>query len=445
MKRLCTFQTCQCLLVCILSITGMTSVIGSTLPEERKQAIDRFVGQFVAFAMFDGTILIDIAGETVYEQSFGHAQVEQGVRHNANTRFRLASVSKAITDAALARMMNDGVFTMDTPISRYLPDFPSAGDITIRHLIEHTSGIPHTNALPWGDGTVSLSIDEIVSRLSQLPLDFTPGEDARYSNGGYAVAARILELAGNGTYSEVMRATVFEPLGMSNTDHITDARTPIPNMATGYEPGLLPGERRHPRYYAFESRPGGGSLYSTAGDMLRFVRAVFRDDFIPEKFRREVMGENDKGYRTQGRAPGFVAKIQYDSLQDMIVISLGNSYSVPTGWTEAIATLATGSSDDVTWPDLQAAKPTVGHEDPRIGRYLSASGTPTIITRVSGGVLMIEGSNGARNAAIPLIDGSFLQPLYFQRCQQNPENRIIICKMLSGDERFTNTLEPAEH
>ena len=262
-------------------IAGVHAAAAKTLPESRKQAIDAFVGQFVDFAMFDGTILVDIAGQTVYEQSFGFAQVEQNVRHDANTRFRLASVSKTLTDAAIAKMIENGVFALDTPIARFLPDFPSADIITIAHLIEHTSGIPHTNTLPWGDGTLSLTIDEIVDRLAKLPLTFEPGTDARYSNGGFTVLAKILEIAGNGTLSEVMRATVFEPLGMHDTDHITDARTPIPNMATGYEPGLFPGQRRHTRFYAVEIRPGGGSFYSTKGDMLRFAQGVFRDDFVP--------------------------------------------------------------------------------------------------------------------------------------------------------------------
>lgn len=429
----------------VVTSTSAIAATDSRLPEPRKQAIDKFVGQFVDFAMFDGTVLVDIAGAIVYEQSFGHAQVEQGIRHTADTRFRLASVSKTLTDAAIAKMIEHGVFSLDTPIARYLPDFPSADIITIGHLINHTAGIPHTNNQPWGDGTISLSIDEIVDRLALLPLAFEPGADTQYSNGGYAVAAKILELAGDGTFSEVMRTTVFEPLGMNDTDHITDARTPVAHMATGYEPGLFPGERRHTRYYAFESRPGGGSFYSTTGDMLRFVRGVFRDNFVPEQLRRDVMGEDDNTFVSQGRAPGFVAKFLYEAKRDIIVISLSNSYAVPSDWAVAISDLATGTANELAWPALRSASPTVDAEDPRIGRYQSSySRSETTISRVSTGALMIEGSNAARNAAVPLADGSFLQPMYFQLCRQNADTSVIVCKILSGNERYTSTYTPIE-
>jgi CubicO group peptidase (beta-lactamase class C family) len=427
-------------------ITGMHSAVAATLPESRKQAIDGFVSQFVDFAMFDGTILIDIAGQTVYEQSFGFAQVEQNVRHDANTRFRLASVSKTLTDAAIAKMIENGVFALDTPIARFLPEFPSADIITIAHLIEHTSGIPHTNTLPWGDGTLSLTIDEIVDRLANLPLTFEPGTDARYSNGGFTVLAKILEIAGNGTFSEVMRATVFEPLGMHDTDHITDSRTPIPNMATGYEPGLFPGQRRHTRFYAVEIRPGGGSFYSTKGDMLRFVQGVFRDDFVPADLRHTILGQEDEVFVAQGRSPGFVAKLLYDPKQDMIVVSLSNSYAVPSDWVIAIADLATGKVEKNPWPELVAAAPKVEIDDIRIGRYQSSfTQTETRLERDSSGTLMIVGSNSAQNAAIPLDDGAFLQPLYFQRCEQDADTRVVVCKMLSGEERYTSTYTPIEN
>jgi CubicO group peptidase (beta-lactamase class C family) len=430
-------------LITILLVAVVSTATAGQLQDSRKRAIDDFVGQFVEFAMFDGTILVDIAGQTVYERSFGYAQVEQKIRHTADTRFRLASVSKVLTDAAIAKMIENGVFALDTPIGRYLPDFPSADIITIEHLIQHTSGIPHTNRQPWGDGTLSLTIDEIVSRLGELPLEFEPGTDSSYSNGGYAVAARILELAGRGTFSEVMRTTVFEPLGMHDTDHITDARTPIANMATGYEPGLFPGQRRHTRYYAVESRPGGGSFYSTTGDMLSFIQAVFRDDFVPANLRRDVMGEEVGAFISQGRSPGFVTKFLYDAEQDLIVISLGNSYAVPSDWAVAIADLVSGKVERNPWPELQVAPPTVDADDIRIGRYQSSyTQTETIIERDVSGALMITGSSTARNAAIPLADGSFLQPLYFQRCTRDGETGVVVCKMLSGEERYTGTFTP---
>lgn len=413
------------------------------LPESRTQAIDEFVGQFVDFAMFDGSVLVDIGGDTVYDRSFGFAHAEFRVQHNDDTRFHLASVSKALTDAAVAKMIAGGIFTMETPLAEYLPDFPFADVITIGHLVSHTSGVPHTNRQPWGDGSLSLAIGDIVERLSELPLDYEPGSGEAYSNGGYAVLARILEIAGNGTFSEVMHATVLDPLGMTDTDHVTDIRTLIPNKATGYEPGLHPGERRHARFYAIESKPGGGSMYSTKGDMLKFMRGIFRNDFVSADLRRSVMGVEDDGYLAQGRSPGFVAKVLYQRQGDVIVISLSNSYAVPSDWALAIANLATGKVSGNPWPELIPATEPVAADDPRIGRFQSSySDEPTLVSLSRSGSLMIGDANSAQNALIPLAGGNFLQPLYFQMCVQDNETRVFICTMLSGEEAYTSTHTP---
>lgn len=435
------------MLALVLGGAAHADAAGST-PEhwaERSAAVETFVEQFVAFAMFDGTILIDIGGEVVFEQSFGYAHSEHAVRHDVRTRFRIASVSKALTDAAVARLIDGGVFGRTTPISRFLPDFPSAERITIGHLLDHSSGVPHTNDQPWGDGSVSLSIDEIVLRLAELPLDFEPGSDRAYSNGGYAVLAKVLMVAGGGSYAEVMRRIVFEPLGMHDTDHIADARKPIVRMATGYEPGARIGERRHARDYAVETRPGGGSLYSTARDLLRFARATFRDDFIPPEQRRDVLGADDVAFLSQGRSPGFVAKLYYEAERDIIVISLSNNYAVPAGWAARLADLATGAGAVESWPRLEAVGPIpVAADDPRLGRYrLSRGGAEVALVRGPAGDLTMTGIGDERaTAMIPLAGGGFLQPQYFQRCEQESVTRVITCRVLSGDERYTTRLTP---
>lgn len=418
-------------------------VLATELPEERQTAIDEFIGQFVDFAMFDGNVIVDIRGEVAYERSFGLAQVEQQVPNGPDTRFHLASVSKVITDVAVARMIEDGTFALDTPIGEFLPAYPRGDDITIEQLVKHSSGIPHTNRQSWGDGTQSMTINEIVERLAELPLDFEPGADAAYSNGGYAVLANILEIAGEGTFSEILHATVFDPLGMHDTDHVTDVRTPVPHKATGYEPGLAPGQRRHTRYYAIESRPGGGSLYSTTGDMLKFMRAVFRQNFVNAKLRRIVLGADEQGYLSQGRSPGFIAKALYDTEDDTIVISLSNSYAVPSDWTAAIAGLATGRIKGNPWPELVADDAPIAADDPRLGTYTpSYSDLPVTVSRDVSGNLLLTGTDGEQNALIPLKGGDFLQPLYFQLCKQQADTREFTCKMLSGDTRFTSTHTP---
>lgn len=413
------------------------------LPEQA-QAIDRFISQFTDLAMFDGVVLVDIGGTVVYRQSFGYANYELGVPHTPQHRFRIASVSKAVTDTAIARLVEAGTLQLDTPIAEYLPDFPSAGEITVRHLLDHTSGIAHTNQLPWGDGSVSLGTAEIVERLAHLPLDFPPGRQTRYSNGGYAVAARILELIGRGPLTDVLRGALFEPLGMADTGHLADSRVPLPNLVTGYEPGDVPRQRRYPRFYAVESRPGGGSLYSTADDLLRFTRAVFREDFVPAQWRRDALGVDGDVYLSQGRSPGFVAKLLYRASDDMIVISLANNYAVPADWAVAIADLAAAEPVDPGWIEVAPTEKPIPADHPMIGEYISSFGGAQVAVRRSsqGHLTVTFGDEDRATALVPLADGAFLLPTYFQHCHQPKPQGAILCRMLSGNERYDSILTP---
>jgi CubicO group peptidase (beta-lactamase class C family) len=414
------------------------------LRPEQAQTIDSFINQFTDLAMFDGVVLIDIGGTVVYWQSFGYANYELGVRHTPQHRFRIASVSKAVTDTAIARLVEAGTLQLDTPIAEYLPDFPSAGEITVKHLLDHTSGIAHTNQLSWGDGSVSLSTAEIVERLAQLPLDFPPGSQSRYSNGGYAVAARILELIGEAPLTDVLRNALFEPLAMTDSGHLADSRVPVPNLVTGYEPGDVPGQRRFPRFYAVESRPGGGSLYSTADDLLRFTRAVFREDFVPAQWRRDALGVDGDVYLSQGRSPGFVAKLFYRASDDMIVISLANNYAVPADWAVAIAGLAAAEPVEPDWIDIEAVEKSIPADHPMIGEYTNSfGGAQVAITRSPEGHLTVTtGDEDRATALVPLADGAFLLPIYFQHCRQPKPRGAIFCRMLSGNERYDSTLTP---
>ncbi len=408
-------------------------------------AVDAFVAPFVDLAMFDGTVAVDVGGEILYEKSFGLAQYEHGVRHASDTRFRIASISKTLTDAAFGVLIQRGVLTLETPLARYLPAFPSAESITIGQLLSHRSGIPHINRQPWGDGSTSFSLDELLERLADLPLDFEPGTDRSYSNGGYAVAAKVLEVAGGAAFDEVMRDLVFEPLGMNDTGHIADARRPIPAMATGYEPGARIGERRRSRFYAVETRPGGGSFYSTVGDLLRFARGVFRDGFIEPPLVKSVLGGGDGPFLSQGRSPGFVAKLLHDPERDVIVVSLANNYSVPADWAATIADLATGTVQASPWPELRRAEGAVAADDPRLGRYRSSRGGGELrIDRGPRGEMLLRepSEQTVGTALVGLDDGSFLQPFYFQRCEQAAETRVVTCRILSGDPRYTSEWTP---
>ncbi len=423
----------SCLTLCML-VAFPVSAAGLS------DRITEFVEPFEGFAMFNGNLLIDQGGAVVFEGSFGNANYAHRVANTAATRFRIASVSKSITDAAIGRLIDAGDVSLDTALDAFLPDFPSAADITIEHLLTHRSGIPHSNDQPWGDGSESLRLDEIIERLSRLPLDFEPGAERSYSNGGYAVLARILEIATGETFSDALQQLVFEPLEMTDSGHIDDSRAVTEGLATGYEPGPYPGERRQSRFYAVESRPGGGSLYSTAADLHRFAVGVFRNGFLSEETTRLVF--DGKRFLSQGRSPGFVAKLYYDKATDIIVVSLANNYAVPADWSAALAELVQG--EEAGWPILRQGPVEVSADDPRLGRFTNSFGGGVMAFSRSprGALVLSDPDDGHLTAMIPLDDGGYLQPLYFQRCKLQSPGRDIDCQMLSGNPRYNSKLSP---
>ncbi len=408
------------------------------------ERLNKFIDPFVELAMFDGVIMIDVAGETCF-CTYGFANYEYDLRHDVDTQFRIASVSKTLTKAAFGRLIHQGKLSADDLLSQYLPDFPKAEKITIRHLLENRSGIAHTNEQPWGHGRVSLSLDDIVERLAATPFDFEPGESREYSNGGYAVAAKALEAATGMDFGAAMRVLVFEPLQMHDTGHIEDARALAPQMARGYEPGRAPGSRRHTRFYAVETRPGGGSLYSTAPDLMAFLKVLAVEEFLPSQLLSSIVGiAPDDLFVSDGRSPGFVAKIYRDPVRNISIVSLSNNYAVPTDWAEAIADTALGATLDPQWPRLQPSQEKVDRAHPFLGEYASNFGVDIAIKLHNGAVYFHDPENQLRVGMPRLANDMFLLPIYFSLCQQDNETRIIRCEMLSGDERYTQVYTPIE-
>ena len=332
---------------------------------------------------------------------------------------------------------------MDQPIAQFLPEFPKAGAITLRHLLEHRSGVAHTNSQPWGHARIPLTLDEIIDRLADAPFDFEPGAERQYSNGGYALIAKILEQATGDTYDAAMRRLVFEPIGMNDSGHLHDSRALMPRMARGYEPGPAPGARRHTRFYAAEVRPGGGSLYSTANDLMLFMATLEAGDFIAPELLSDIIGSApDEVFSSQGRSPGFVANIYSDPGRAVRIVSLSNNYAVPSYWARTLADMVADGKTEVQWAQIKKSSDKISEDHPMVGDYASNFGGEVSIKQRSGALYFRDTENQLRVAMPSLVDDEFLLPIYFSRCRQEAESRIIECEMLSGDTRYTQIYTP---
>ncbi len=209
-------------------------------------------------------------GRSLKEKGYGIANVELGVRATSKTFFQTASAGKQFTAALVMLLINDGKLKLDEPISMYLQGTPVAWQkITIRHLLAHTSGLPHA------DGAIDLqkdyTEDELAASAFKLPLQTPPGDAFSYSNVGYQLLGFICSKVGGRFYGDQVRDRVFAPSGMQA--HVMSERTITPERAAGYdrEDGVFLNQK----WVAPSlNTTADGSYYASAHDMAQWAIAL---------------------------------------------------------------------------------------------------------------------------------------------------------------------------
>jgi len=237
--------------------------------------MDEAVQAFATEGRFMGSVLVARGDKVVLSKGYGSANLEWGLPNDPTTKFRLGSVTKQFTAAAILLLEERGKLKIDDPVKAYLPDAPAAWDkVTIYHLLTHTSGIPSFTSFPdyrTSEATPSTP-EQLVARFRDKPLEFGPGEKWNYSNSGYVLLGYILEKASGEEYAKFIKKNIFDPLGMNDSGYDSNS-TIIPHRAAGYEPGSNGPVNTS---YIHMSIPfSAGALYSTTEDLLRWERGLF--------------------------------------------------------------------------------------------------------------------------------------------------------------------------
>mgnify|MGYP001795529126 CR=1 FL=1 len=229
---------------------------------------------------FAGTAIVVRAGETIFAQSYGMASLEHQVANTPQTKFRIGSITKQFTAAAILQLQNRGQLDVQAPISTYLPDYPQGDLITIHHLLTHTAGIPNLTSFPdyleWMQQPTTLA--ELMARFQDLPLEFEPGEQHRYSNSGYVLLTQIIETVSGQAYADYLQEHLFIPLGLENTGYEQPLAV-IDGLANGY--GFTGEDYQQAEYINMAVPTGAGALYSTGGDLVRWHQFLVDADHRP--------------------------------------------------------------------------------------------------------------------------------------------------------------------
>src|SRR5690606_17438343 len=246
-------------------------------------------------ADYDGNVpgaavLVLRDGEPVVRRGYGLADVENGIPVTAQTNFRLASISKAFTAATILLLAEDGLLSVEDPVRKWLPSLPEVADgITIHHLLSHTSGlIDYEDVMPEGLDRQVRDADVLTILEGQDRLYFEPGTEYRYSNSAYALLTLIAEAATGERYADVLRARIFEPLGMDNSVAFEDGISTVANRAYGHS--LVDGAWERTDQSPTSAVLGDGGIYSSLDDMARWDAALYDNRLLSDDTRALAFG-----------------------------------------------------------------------------------------------------------------------------------------------------------
>ena len=265
----------------------LTVSLAAAFDEPADPDVQTTLVEFVQAGEIPGAVtLVARDGDIVHLGAVGQADLESGRPMAADTIFWIASMTKPITATALLILQDEERLSVNDPVEKYIPAFadmmvagsenPPSEQMTIRHLLTHSSGLDRISRRDGGDDRL---LEQQIAELVAKPLKYEPGEKWEYGHG-VTVCGRIIEIVSGQNYGDFVRERILEPLGMDDTTfHLSDAQ--LERLVTNYKfneekTELVPAMHRYvspDSGITITPNPSGG-LYATAGDMFRFYQMI---------------------------------------------------------------------------------------------------------------------------------------------------------------------------
>ncbi|PSN15412.1 serine hydrolase [filamentous cyanobacterium CCP5] len=397
---------------------------------------------------FMGTVLVVRGGETVLSQGYGMADRAHEMPPTAQTRFRIGSVTKQFTAAAILQLQDQGLVDVHAPVTTYLPDYPN-DTITLHHLLTHSAGLRNLTSFPdyfeWMDQPTTL--DELIARFQNLPLEFEPGSQYRYSNSGYVLLTQVIETVSGQRYADYVTEHLLAPLGMANTGY---ELATVPGLATGYTLKAQTYELAAPIHMS--TPQGAGGLHSTVGDLVRWNQALFtpkpgdRNILSPRAVTAMTTPQVSLGIAAapdlyygyglvinnqpeqqiighSGGINGFVSSLVYLPQEDATIVVLSNVESInPEQITAGLAAILRGEAYNLP-QSLDTVTVDAAVLERYVGTYQFAPEFQITIT-LENGQLYAQGTGQPAIALYPASDTDFFALV--------PELRIVFPPAVAG-------------
>lgn len=413
-------------------------------------------------------VIVVLKGKTLYRGARGLANIELGVPLRPDSVFRIGSITKQFTAAAILLLAEEGKLSLSDPITKFLPDYPVQGHfVTLQHLLSHTSGIANYTDLPeWAPTTRNdVSVQQLIDVFKNKPFDFAPGEHWKYDNSGYILLGAIIEEISGQSYPEFLRTHLFEPLGMKSSSYENLAKI-TPRRVAGYmrdKSGW-----RNADYLSMSQPYAAGALISTVDDLARWDAAIEHGELLkPASWQRACSSFvlND-GTPTRygagwiigrigpvatvehgGGINGFNAYVLRAPAQQLYVAVLANA-SPPQTPPQDVAVKLAARVLDVSLDSPEIKIPAARLDD-YVGDYLIEGKRPRAITR-DGGRLYAKDGAADRLELVPIGKDLFEVRANQARFQfQREHGRVVAVEMqpriLIGDRARRVNPTPGPH
>ena len=251
-----------------------------TVAADAASKIDKILTVHTERETFTGAVLVARNSEILLSQGYGWADRENQIPNTPQTKYRLGSITKQFTAMAILILQSREQLNVQERICRYLPECPDSWqEITIHHLLSHTSGIPDLTEFPDFDTFKARPSppEQTIALFRDKPLDFQPGEKWSYSNSGYILLGYIIEQASGQSYEMFLQQNIFDPLQMTNTSYDHNDGS----LATGYTG--VSSHWEEPDYIDMTLPYAAGGLYSTVEDLYCWDQALYTEQLVSQE------------------------------------------------------------------------------------------------------------------------------------------------------------------
>ncbi len=434
----------------MLLITAFVSVDANAQKINTKQLTadyDRLLSEKFRQGETGCAALVAKDGQIIYKKAFGMADIELNVPMQPDMVFRIGSITKQFTAVAILQLMEQGKLSLQDDITKYIPDYPTHGyNITIEHLLTHTSGIKSYTNVPDFKKYVrqDMKPEEAINTFRNLPMEFAPGTKWNYNNSGYFLLGYVIEKISGKTYQEYIDENFFKPLGMTGSCYGNDSRI-IKNRASGYQNGK--DGVQNADFLSMLLPYSAGAIQSTVEDLYRWNQALHSYKLVSKESLDKAFTEyklaNGKGtgygygwFLSQlqgsktiehgGGINGFLTNAIYFPEEDLFVALFSNNMSIGPDFTsQKMAALALGKPLKDTPIKVDEAKLEL-----YVGIYKNEDGKEITISRDSTHLTVLRPGSSVREI-IPveedrfLLDDSFIS-LSFNRDTAGKISRVII-------------------